>query len=409
MPTNKAKLKSIVIVLFLVIAVDTMGISFAWPIFGKLFTGVDSKLFSSNIPMQWRNVLYGITMGTASLFMFLGAPILGNVSDSIGRRKTLLFCLLGTSVGMGISVLGIIFNQVLLLILGRAWLGAIAASQIIAQATIIDISTRQNKASLLGVISAANNLGFIAGPVIGGLLIDNTLVSWFSFTTPFYFAAILALLNVLLLLITYKETLKIQVAKKIQFTQSFKVFSRALAHKNIRTVAFIYVCFQVGWAAYFQTNFLSLIQKYNYSGRLLGYFFLWMGLILCFNSLIMVRIITRAIELKKIIYITLTISAICCTAAIYDNEIGVWLGMLPMATAIALGGNAIVTTFSNLAAENEQGWTMGISGSLAALSWAVTPSLVGLLLAFGFHVPLSIAGILFLLGATVTILKIKNN
>ena len=77
--------------------------------------------------------------------------------------------------------------------------------------------------------------------------------------------------------------------------------------------------------------------------------------------------------------------------------------MFPMATAIALGGNAIVTTFSNLAAENEQGWAMGISSSLTALSWAVTPPLVGLLLAFGFHIPLSIAGILFLLGAIVTI------
>lgn len=409
MPTNKAKPKLIVIVLFLVIAIDTMGMSFAWPIFGKLFTGENSNLFSSNTSIEWRNILYGITMGTASFFMFLGEPILGNISDSIGRRKMLLFCLLGTSVGMGISVLGIIFNQVLLLILGRAWLGAIAASQIIAQATIIDISNRQNKAALLGVISAADNLGFIVGPVIGGLLIDNTLVSWFGFTTPFYFATILALLNALLLLITYKETIKIQAAKKIQFTQSFKVFTRALAHKNIRIVAFIYVCFQVGWAAYFQTNFLSLIQKYNYSGRLLGFFYLWMGLILCFNSLIMVRIVTRAIELKKIIYIALATASICCAAAIYGNEMGVWLGMFPMATAIALGANALVTTFSNLAAETEQGWAMGISSSLAALSWAVTPPLVGLLLTFGFHVPLAGAGILFLLGAVVTIVKIKNN
>jgi len=404
-PTNKTKPNYIVIVLFLVVALDTMGISFAWPIFGKLFTGENSNLFTSNISMQWRNILYGITMGTASLFMFLGEPILGNISDSIGRRKTLLFCLLGTSVGMGISVLGIVFNQVLLLILGRAWLGAIAASQIIAQATIIDISNQQNKASLLGVISAANNLGFIIGPIIGGLLIDNTLVSWFGFTTPFYFATILALLNALLLLITYKETLKIQVAKKIQFTQSFKVFARALAHKNIRTASFIYICFQVGWAAYFQTNFLSLIQKYNYSGRLLGYFFLWMGLIFCFNLLIMVRIITRVIELKKIIYIALATAAVCCAAAIYGSEIGVWLSMLPMATAIALGGNALVTTFSNLAAKNEQGWAMGVSSSLAALSWAVTPSLVGLLLAFGFHIPLAGAGILFSLGTIVTILN----
>ncbi|CAL7959458.1 Major facilitator transporter [Gammaproteobacteria bacterium] len=403
MSTNKVKPNYMVIVLFLVITIDTMGISFPWPIFGKLFTGETTTLFTSNVSMQWRNILYGITMGTASLFMFLGAPILGNISDHIGRHKVLLFCLLGTSCGMGISVLGIIFNQVFLLMLGRAWLGAIAASQIIAQAAIIDISNQKNKASLLGTVSAANNLGFIVGPIIGSLLIDNTLVSWFGFTTPFYFAAMLALLNALLLLLTYKETLKIRAAKKLQITKSFKVFVRALAHKNIRTLAFIYVCFQVGWALYLQTNLLSLIQKYNYSGRLLGYFYLWMGLILCLNLLVIIRIITRVIKLKKIIYINLIMAAICCVVAIYGGEIGIWLSMLPMATAIALGGNALVTTFSNTAAKHEQGWIMGISNSLAALSWAVTPPLAGLLLAFGFHIPLAIAGILFLLGTVVTI------
>ncbi|EKE00688.1 MAG: major facilitator transporter [uncultured bacterium] len=409
MLNTKPKQNYIVLVLFMVIFIDTMGIGFAWPIFGSLFTGKTTNLFTSAVSMQWRNILYGITMGIASLFMFLGAPILGNISDQIGRRKVMLFCLFGTSLGMGISALGVIFNQVALLMLSRAWLGAIAASQIIAQATIIDISTQKNKASLLGVVAAANNLGFIVGPIIGSLLIDKTLVSWFNFTTPFYFAAILAFLSALLLLLTYKETLKNQITKTLQFPRGFKIFVRAFAHKKIRTVAFIYICFQVGWAMYFQTVFLSLIQKYNYSGRLLGYFYLWMGVIFCLNLLLIVRIVTRFVPFKKIIYIALSTSAICCVAAIYSGEMGLWLGMLPMASAIALGGNALVTTFSNVAEENEQGWVLGISSSLTALSWAITPPVAGLLLALGFHVPLSIAGVLFLLGTIIAILKLKNN
>jgi len=83
------------------------------------------------------------------------------------------------------------------------------------------------------------------------------------------------------LLIIYQETCKIQIGKKLQFTNGIRVFLRALAQKKIRTLAFIYVCFQTGWALYLQTNFLALIQKYNYSGRLLGYFSLWMGFIFC--------------------------------------------------------------------------------------------------------------------------------
>jgi MFS transporter, DHA1 family, tetracycline resistance protein len=392
----------IVVVLFLVIAIDTMGISFAWPIFGSLFTSKTTTLFSSNVSMQWRNILYGITMGISSLFMFLGAPILGDISDCIGRRKVLLFCLFGTSFGMLVSALGIIFNQVTLLMFSRAFLGAIAASQIIAQAAMIDISNQNNKAANLGIISAANNIGFIVGPIIGSLLIDKTLVSWFGFTIPFYFAALLAFLNAWFLLLVYKETIKKQLIKKLKFNLNFKIFLRAFNNKNIRAVALIYICFQIGWATYVQTNFLTLIQKYNYSGRQLGYFLMWLGIIFCINLLLIVRLVTRLVALKKIICITLSIAAICCIGIIYSNEIGLWIFLLPMATAISLCGNAIVTTFSNLSKENEQGWVMGISNSIAALSWAITPPVVGILLMFGFSVTFYLAAVSLLLGLIIT-------
>ena len=404
---NQPKPNYISIVLFLVIAIDTMGIGFAWPIFGSLFTSKTSTLFAYDVTMQWRNILYGITMGIASLAMFLFSPILGNISDSIGRRKVLFFCLIGTSLGMGLSILGITFQQVFLLILSRAWLGAIAASQIIAQATMIDISTPKNKTSLLGVISAANNIGYIVGPIIGSLLIDNTLISWFGFTTPFYFAAILSLVSAILLLITYKETLKTRVSKKLP--NSLQVFSRVLRQKNLRTVATIYICFQIGWAMYFQTVFLTLIQKYNYAGRTLGSFLLWMGLIFCLNLLVIVRAISSIITLKKLIYFTLCTAAICSIVAIYSNELGLWLVMLPMASAISLGGNTLTVVFSNVAAQNSQGWAMGVHNSLAALAWAITPPLAGLLLAWGFHLPLLIAGGCFFLGIIIAITCTRTN
>ncbi|HBY55225.1 MAG TPA: MFS transporter, partial [Coxiellaceae bacterium] len=176
MTTDKSNNRLLIIALFLIITIDTMGVGFVWPLLGPLFTSKTTTLFANSVSIQWRNILYGITIGTAPLFTFLGAPILGDLSDYIGRRKVLLVCLIGTAIGMGITALGIIFNQLLLLIFSRAWLGAIAASQVIAQAAIIDISTKENKSAHLGIISAANNIGFIFGPIISSLLIDNTLV-----------------------------------------------------------------------------------------------------------------------------------------------------------------------------------------------------------------------------------------
>lgn len=390
--------------------IDTLGIGFVWPLFGPLFTGKNSTLFSNAVPMEWRNILYGITIGVASLFKFLSAPILGTLSDRIGRYPVLLGCLFGSVIGMGISILGVIFNQVLLLIFSRAWLGAIAASQVIAQATLIDKSLQHNKSARLGVVSAANNIGFIFGPVISGILVDANLVSWFSLTTPFYFAAILALLCAIFLL-------SLNSARKLAFGRSkagstyekFTVFSKIFTNKNVALTALTYLCLQGGWALYLQTNFVCLIQKFNYSSRLLSYFLAWLGAVFCFNLLIIVPILVKLVSIRKIIYSNLVLAAGCCfLAAFYNTEIGIWINILPMATAVALGSNGILTNLSNAAREHEQGWAMGVGNSMAALAWAIIPPLTGVILIFGFKLPLIVAGLFFVLGVAIAVFLAKS-
>ncbi len=402
--TNKSNSRHLVAALFLVITIDTMGIGFVWPLFGPLFTGKETTLFTSGVTMEWRNILYGIMIGAANLAAFLSAPIFGDISDYIGRRRVLLFCLMGTSIGMGLSVLGVAFNQVSLIILSRVWLGAVAASQVIAQAAIIDISTSENKSARLGVLSAANNIGFIFGPVISSLLVNNTLVSWFNLTTPFYFAAVLAFFGALFLLIVFKEPKRVlSVVKarstKPSFSKRLFVFVRAFTDKYIWRTAISYFCLQVGWALYLQTNFLALIQKYDYSSSRLGYFLAWLGIIFCFSLLVVVRFLVRRVSLQKIVYGTFGIAAICCFVGIfYNTETSIWINILPMAAAIALGSNAVLTNLSNITKAHEQGWAMGVGGSLAALAWAITPPIAGAILMFGFELPLFIAGTAFLSG-----------
>ena len=393
--------------LFLVITVDTMGIGFVWPLFGPLFTGKNTTLFTSAVSMEWRNILYGITIGVANLAAFLCAPILGDISDYIGRRRVLLFCLIGTSLGMGVSVLGVIFNRVSLIIFSRVWLGAVAASQVIAQAAIIDISTTNNKSARLGVISAANNIGFIFGPVVSSVLVDNTLVRWFNITTPFYFAAILAFLGAIFLLTVFKDPQKIASSLPAQpikppLIKRIFVFTRAFANKYMRGMAIAYFCLQIGWALYLQTNFLCLIQRHGYSSSTLGYFLAWLGVVFCFGLLVVVRLLTNFISLTKISYVTFIMASICCFVGVfYNTELGIWLNILPMAMAVALGSNSVLTSLSNIAKVHEQGWAMGIGGSLAALAWAITPPITGAILIFGFGVPLYIAGVVFSLGGII--------
>lgn len=187
--------------LLLVLFIDGMGLSLIMPILNALLFDPGSHFFASQqFSPRIHSIIYG---GVISIFMlcwFFGAALLGELSDYIGRKKSLVICLSGAMLSYLISAVAVITHSLLLLIIGRIIGGFTSGSQPIAQAAIIDLSEPEHKVRNIGYILLSLSLGFIAGPLLGGFLADNNLVSWFNFSTPFYFAAAISLINVFLLL-----------------------------------------------------------------------------------------------------------------------------------------------------------------------------------------------------------------
>ncbi len=109
----------------------------------------------------------GLILSVYSLMQFLVAPVLGRVSDRVGRRPIIMLGLLGSSLSY--MIYGFAFSFPLLLI-SRAVHGACAATVSTAQAYVADITTEDQRAHGMGMIGAAFGLGFVLGPAIGGLL-----------------------------------------------------------------------------------------------------------------------------------------------------------------------------------------------------------------------------------------------
>jgi DHA1 family tetracycline resistance protein-like MFS transporter len=123
-----------------------------------------------------------------AIMQFVCAPILGNLSDQYGRRPILLFSLLG----FGIDYIFMAFAPTIgWLFLGRVFSGAAGSSITTASAYMADISTDKNRAQNFGMIGAAFGIGFIIGPVLGGLL------GQYGTKLPFIVSACVALLNAL--------------------------------------------------------------------------------------------------------------------------------------------------------------------------------------------------------------------
>ena len=142
-----------------IVALDSSGIGLTLPIIPRLLSEV-----AHSKDLGWR---FGAFLSLYALMQFMFSPLLGVWSDRIGRRPVLLFSLAGATVDYLFMALA---PSLGLLFVGRAIAGITGASLAVASAYIADVSSEAQRARRFGQLNAFQGLGFIAGPVIGGLL-----------------------------------------------------------------------------------------------------------------------------------------------------------------------------------------------------------------------------------------------
>lgn len=401
---------AVFISLFLTLVIDNMGVGLIFPVLSPLFVSIHSGMLPTNASVEIRDLFYSLTLGLFGVGMFLGAPILGDLSDQLGRKKVLLICLLCTSIAFAVSALSISIHNVWLLLAARIFGGLMAGSMPIAQAAIIDISTPENKIKNISLITFALCFGFAVGPMVGGYFSNQTLFPWFNYATPFYAAAILAAINAICLLLTFRETFTPSAQIKLNISKGLNLFIDAFRHQKIRLLTLMVLLQQLAWALYFQFVSLFLAQQYHYDSTHLGHFMsfvaLWFGLAL----LIIVRIFLRFFDEE-----ILTTGCLIVIAAglfglvLFDSLTMQWILCIPIAAALAMSYTASLTLLSNLVSRDEQGWIMGIATSVMAAAWGITGFLTGPLAMLGVHVPFIVAALLMVGSVILMFVYLKRH
>ena len=396
------------IALCCVIAIDGMGVGLIWPLFGQLFIGKAGAIVASNTSAQVRDILYGITLAIFNVGLLLGAPLLGDLSDHIGRKKVLLIGLFGTCISYGICTLSIIYHNVWLLFSGRLLTGILAGCIALAQAAIVDISGKEHKMVNLSLLALANEVGFIAGPLLGGLLIDKNLVSFFSLTTPFVAAILLAFANGMFLLFTFRETFtpSSDTARQIKWSKGWDVFVAAFMRRDIRRLSTVYLCLNFGYALYFQFVVIYLIHMHHYTGAKVGYFLSSITVVAALSFLWLVRLAKKYFSLNRTLIIFSWVAALGIGLTFWQKEIVAWICIVPFSIGTVLAYMAALTLFSETVGPDEQGWIMGVSTAICAVGWGGSAIVAGLI--GNFHTPIA-----FLLASAIlvvgTMIKTMNN
>lgn len=182
-------------ILFILITlmIDAIGIGIVFPIMPDLMARVGAG--DTGQGAFWGGILMAAYAGA----LFLCGPVIGSISDAIGRRPVLIAALMMLAVDYVIMALA---SSFWLLLLGRTLAGLAGATYITATAYVADISSAKEKAANFGLIGAAFGIGFVLGPAIGGIAAEVSL------TAPFWIAAALSTANALFGYFVLPESLK---------------------------------------------------------------------------------------------------------------------------------------------------------------------------------------------------------
>jgi DHA1 family tetracycline resistance protein-like MFS transporter len=247
-PDDKLDVKRI-LPIFLIVFVDLLGLTIIIPVL---------PLYSRTFGMT--PLVYGLLAATYPVMQFIGAPILGRLSDRYGRKPVLMFSQLGTLIGF--ILLGLA-NGIPLLFLSRAIDGASGGNISVAQAAIADVTTEKTRTQGLGLIGAAFGLGFIFGPVIAGIALTLTNN---DYRVPAFIAAACSLASIILTGSLFKETVRKDVNAQDKGSAARRSFSlgvmvTALRHPAVGLLLVLICMQQVAFFGFEQLFALFTLNK----------------------------------------------------------------------------------------------------------------------------------------------------
>lgn len=391
--------RKVLLPLFFTVFLDLLGGGLAIPIMPDLLLEPTSGVLPFEMDRETRTLLFGFLGGAFFLAQFLGAPILGAISDRDGRKKVLLMSLAGTLVGYLLFALGIYIHNIYLLFFSRFVAGFMGGNISVALSAISDVSDESNKTRNFGLVGAAFGLGFIFGPFLGGKLADSHTVSWFNMMTPFLVAAILTGINMLLVVINLPETLKERRERKVTIFTGIENIVNAFQHANLRTTFMTVFFITFGFSLF--TQFFSIFLKKQFQmdmseiGMLFGYIGLWS--VIAQGAVL--RPLSKRFSSIQILKVSLFSIAILMIVIILPPNPTYYYFIIPF-VAISQGMTQpnINTIITNQAPANEQGQILGINQSVQSLAMAVPPMMAGFLSNIDVHLPNIAASVCMFIG-----------
>ena len=326
-----------------------------------------------------------------SFFAFLSAPVLGAWSDRIGRRPVLILSITSTAIGWLVFASA---HSVWMLFLGRIIDGMAAGNFTTAQSYMVDISKdEKERTANLGIVGAAFGIGFILGPLIGGVL------SNVSHAFPFWMAGALAGTNAISAYFFLPETHHKRDPQKPMSFNPLTPLVRAAQDKKLRPLYFTWSFFSFAIVTS-QTVFgLFVKDVFGFSAFQTGMLFTCVGVVIVINQgFLLPKFWTVKFSESKLEIMMLFVLAVASLLVATELLALFFVSLILSGTGQAILRVLITGQAAAASDPARKGETLGILSSLMAAYMIMAPILAGFLYEVNFALPYILSSVLLLLG-----------
>lgn len=370
---NEKFLTKPLILIFITVFIDLVGFGIVIPLL---------PYYAETAPFYATPFEIGILVASYSLMQFIFSPILGSLSDKYGRRPILFFSIIGSAIGY--LFIGFAF-ALWMVFLGRIIAGITGGNISTAQAYIADATSKENRAKGMGLFGAMFGLGFVFGPVIGGIL------SRYGIHVPFLFAAVLSAVNAVLVYLILPETVNTanydpNKTRKSRFTEMFE----SLGDSKFKTLNAVYFFLVTSFSIMTYAFILYTIERFGYTAEENGYIFFFIGILaVIFQGFLFNKLVKTFGENPLLIIGSLMMAISLFAIPFISPSFGGLAGIIFTVTFLTIGNSmaspAITSLASKLSDDAAQGKSLGVLQSFASLARAIGPAIGGVLLNNAFN------------------------
>lgn len=351
------------IFIFITLLIDVTGFGIIIPVIPRLImTLTGGTLGEASVYGGWLLFAY-------AFFQFIFSPILGGLSDQFGRRPVLLFALLGFGIDYLLTAWAPTIGW---LFLGRIIAGITGSSFTAASAFIADVSTPEKRAQNFGLIGAAFGLGFILGPMIGGVLGEIDI------KMPFYAAACLAFLNAIYGFVVLPESLAPENRRPFDIRRANPIgtLTQLKKYPVIMGLIFSLVCVYLAAHATQSTWAYFTIEKFKWSEAEVGYSLGFVGMMIALVQGVIIRPVSRKFGHVKSLFIGLSFNMIgFVLIALVPNGLLLYVVLVPYALG-GIAGPSLQGIMTGEVGPNQQGELQGGLTSLISVTSIFGPLLM---------------------------------